>query len=95
MDSPLAPETNDKVTLLSVTISQVTHNQIPGGTYHIGLKDSKFLVPGSYSALLTASVGIGANRLTAKLGSEHENPDGLMVIHPSPFKKQLAAIGSS
>lgn len=29
---------------------------------------------------LTASVGIGPNRLIAKLGSEHRKPDGLMII---------------
>lgn len=31
---------------------------------------------------LTASVGIGPNRLVAKLGSEHRKPDGLTVVPP-------------
>ena len=31
---------------------------------------------------LTVSVGIGPNRLIAKLGSEYRKPDGLTVVHP-------------
>ncbi len=31
---------------------------------------------------LTVSVGIGPNRLIAKLGSEHRKPDGLTVVRP-------------
>jgi len=31
---------------------------------------------------LRVSVGIGPNRLIAKLGSEHRKPDGLMVVYP-------------
>ena len=39
---------------------------------------------------LTVSVGIGPNRLIAKLGSEHRKPDGLMVVHPDEVQEFLA-----
>lgn len=39
---------------------------------------------------LTASVGIGPNRLIAKLGSEHHKPDGLMVVSPDQVLDFLA-----
>jgi DNA polymerase-4 len=39
---------------------------------------------------LTASVGIGPNRLIAKLGSEHQKPDGLTVVHPEQVQDFLA-----
>lgn len=39
---------------------------------------------------LRASVGIGPNRLIAKLGSEHRKPDGLMVVHPDEVLGFLA-----
>lgn len=39
---------------------------------------------------LRASVGIGPNRLIAKLGSEHRKPDGLMVVHPDKVLDFLA-----
>jgi len=39
---------------------------------------------------LTASVGIGPNRLIAKLGSEHRKPDGLTVIAPDRVLDFLA-----
>jgi len=39
---------------------------------------------------LTASVGIGPNRLIAKLGSEHRKPDGLTVIAPEQVLDFLA-----
>ncbi|MCO6411697.1 MAG: DNA polymerase IV [Thiogranum sp.] len=39
---------------------------------------------------LTASVGIGPNRLIAKLGSEHRKPDGLTVITPQQVLDFLA-----
>ena len=41
---------------------------------------------------LRASVGIGPNRLIAKLGSEHRKPDGLMVVHPDEVLDFLAAM---
>lgn len=39
---------------------------------------------------LQASVGIGPNRLIAKLASEHRKPDGLMVVHPDNVRPFLA-----
>jgi DNA polymerase IV len=39
---------------------------------------------------LTISVGIGPNRLIAKLGSEHRKPDGLTVVHPEQVLAFLA-----
>jgi len=39
---------------------------------------------------LRASVGIGPNRLIAKLASEHRKPDGLMVVHPDRVLNFLA-----
>ena len=39
---------------------------------------------------LRASVGIGPNRLIAKLASEHGKPDGLMVVHPDEVLDFLA-----
>lgn len=39
---------------------------------------------------LTASVGIGPNRLIAKLGSEHRKPDGLTVVSPAQVRDFLA-----
>ena len=39
---------------------------------------------------LTVSVGIGSNRLIAKLGSEHRKPDGLMVVTPDEVLDFLA-----
>ncbi len=39
---------------------------------------------------LTASVGIGPNRLIAKLGSEHRKPDGLAVVPPDKVLEFLA-----
>lgn len=39
---------------------------------------------------LTASVGIGPNRLIAKLGSEHRKPDGLTVVPPEQVAAFLA-----
>jgi len=39
---------------------------------------------------LTASVGIGPNRLIAKLGSEACKPDGLIIIPPNQVQKFLA-----
>lgn len=39
---------------------------------------------------LTASVGIGPNRLIAKLGSEHRKPDGLTVVEPDEVLQWLA-----
>ena len=39
---------------------------------------------------LRVSVGIGPNRLIAKLASEHGKPDGLMVVHPDAVRAFLA-----
>ena len=39
---------------------------------------------------LRASVGIGPNRLIAKLASEHRKPDGLMVVYPDKVLDFLA-----
>jgi DNA polymerase-4 len=41
---------------------------------------------------LTASVGIGPNRLIAKLGSEHRKPDGLTVMPPDAVLDFLAPL---
>jgi DNA polymerase-4 len=41
---------------------------------------------------LTASVGIGPNRLIAKLGSEHRKPDGLTVVPPEAVLDFLAPL---
>ncbi|AGA91100.1 nucleotidyltransferase/DNA polymerase involved in DNA repair [Thioflavicoccus mobilis 8321] len=38
---------------------------------------------------LSASVGIGPNRLIAKLASEHRKPDGLTVVHPEQVQTFL------
>ena len=39
---------------------------------------------------LRASVGIGPNRLIAKLASEHRKPDGMMVVYPDEVLNFLA-----
>ena len=39
---------------------------------------------------LTVSVGLGPNRLIAKLGSEHRKPNGLMVVYPDEVLEFLA-----
>ncbi|MCB1761967.1 MAG: DNA polymerase IV [Gammaproteobacteria bacterium] len=41
---------------------------------------------------LTVSVGIGPNRLIAKLGSEHHKPDGLTVVWPDQVQRFLAPL---
>jgi len=41
---------------------------------------------------LTVSVGIGPNRLIAKLGSEHRKPNGLMVVYPDEVLEFLATM---
>ncbi|MCG8023957.1 MAG: DNA polymerase IV [Candidatus Thiodiazotropha endolucinida] len=41
---------------------------------------------------LTVSVGIGPNRLIAKLGSEHRKPDGLTVVTPEEVLDFLAPL---
>jgi len=41
---------------------------------------------------LTASVGIGPNRLIAKLGSEYRKPDGLTVVTPDQVLDFLASM---
>jgi len=41
---------------------------------------------------LTVSVGIGPNRLIAKLGSEHRKPDGLTVVYPQQVLDFLAPL---
>jgi len=41
---------------------------------------------------LTASVGIGPNRLIAKLGSEYHKPDGLTVVSPEQVLDFLAPL---
>ena len=41
---------------------------------------------------LRTSVGIGPNRLIAKLGSEHCKPDGLMVVYPDEVLNCLAPL---
>ncbi len=41
---------------------------------------------------LSASVGIGPNRLIAKLGSEHHKPDGLTVVTPEQVLDFLASM---
>jgi DNA polymerase-4 len=41
---------------------------------------------------LTVSVGIGPNRLIAKLGSEHRKPDGLTVVSPEEVLDFLAPL---
>jgi DNA polymerase-4 len=41
---------------------------------------------------LTVSVGIGPNRLIAKLGSEHRKPDGLTVVQPEQILDFLAPL---
>jgi DNA polymerase-4 len=41
---------------------------------------------------LTVSVGIGPNRLIAKLGSEHRKPDGLTVVTPDQVLNFLAPL---
>ncbi len=41
---------------------------------------------------LTVSVGIGPNRLIAKLGSEHRKPDGLTIVTPDEVLDFLAPL---
>mgnify|MGYP001556262236 CR=1 FL=1 len=53
----------------------------------IGLEIKQRILTGTG---LSASVGIGPNRLIAKLGSEHHKPDGLTVVTPEQVLEFLA-----
>ena len=38
---------------------------------------------------ITCSVGIGPNKLVAKIASDHEKPDGLTIVKPDKVKQFL------
>lgn len=40
---------------------------------------------------LTCSIGIGPNKLVAKIASDHKKPDGLTVVQPSKVQKFLGS----
>jgi len=58
-----------------------------GSPEEIGLAIKQRILAGTG---LTVSVGIGPNRLIAKLGSEHRKPDGLVIVHQAEVLDFLA-----
>lgn len=42
---------------------------------------------------LTCSIGVGPNKLIAKIGSDFQKPDGLTVVRPEEAKKFLSPLG--